>query len=260
MRAILLTTLCLVFWDYSHGQTRFSFGVQAQVGFTNAVEITERNVPFGRIEGHRTLSVPVVGGGLWLAYPLTKRVSMHLGLQYLNTGNVYLIEGQLEDRLTGERSFTFEQRNQFRAHQIQVPFELQLRLGNGRLRPTLSLGLQGTRDYIVDVWSLRKFVDTGPVTECLQKHEADRRSRDKLASYYIQPIASIGVHLNDYLSLQLRRTWIKEVENLNWGGTNPAVEINTSSLFLDNCLHYHHDSLQSSHRAITSLAFSYAFH
>ena len=262
MRAIFLLGFFVSCFSLSYAQRQLSFGVQTQIGFTDGVEVLVDRDPFGSInflDEHSTLAVPLAGGGAWLAYCFSEHVSLRLGLQYVNSGNLYQIKGSIEDQATGEKSFVFEQRNSFRAHQVQAPLELQISIGQRAIRPIISVGVQATHDWITETWGSRTFMDGGRLNNILRQYPEGRDAIGELTSFAIQPIASIGVRLNTHLAVQFRRTWMGAVTNLNRYPDGYEFIVDTNSTFWNNYLSGDFNKMQSSHRGQTSIVFSYEF-
>ena len=128
MRTIFTLTLFSIATSFLLAQSRFSFGVNAQIGLsgkTNGIENQNSFRGTFNYSEERNPLVPVLGAGGWVAYNLSEKMRFQTGLQYANSGNVDLYHSYAEVVRTGERTAEFSNKYHFRVHQLQLPLEIQ---------------------------------------------------------------------------------------------------------------------------------------
>ena len=241
-------------------QSPFSFGINAQLGLSGETKGIERQSDFrGTFDysEERHPLVPVIGAGGWVAYAVNEKVRFQTGLQYVNSGNVDLYHSYAESLSTGQRTSEYTTKYHFRAHQLQLPLEIQLSIGKGKLQPLISLGAQITRDWVGNIYRENPyFIDDEMRTFIWTSLPKDRNEVDAHI-LGVQPVLGFGLHFNDQLSVRLRRTWIGQKQQLNWYENLNPYPIDAPNPIFGWYGASYSQQTESTHRQVTSLEFSY---
>lgn len=219
MRSILTLLCCIFLTSLLMGQTRLSFGLNAQIGLSGKAKVDESSKRFGNTDSYQRSGnhlVGVAGAGLWAAYEISPKLALRSGIQYQSSGNKDFRESYSEDIRTGQITFPSSSAISFRAHQLQVPLELQIRIGQGKMQPTLSFGAQYSYDWIGSIYAESILFQGSDQTEYVNEWTPERREEFSMAKSNIQPVFAVGLRINEQMSVRLRRSWIAQEQTISW--------------------------------------------
>lgn len=197
------------------------------------------------------------GAGLWANYQISKVLGVRSGISYLNSGNRSSFVSYSEMVITGQTTLDYEETIDFRMHQIQVPLELVINPGKGQIRPVFSFGVQFNQAWLNGVFHSNSYSDGPEYTRSWDQDNSTLASRQPIN---IQPIASVGLRLNDQMIVSLRHTWAKEL-TMGWMESGDHdYSIFDPSVGIMTCGIPNFYQTTSSHLQLTSLQFSYCIY
>ncbi|MEL6656590.1 MAG: outer membrane beta-barrel protein [Bacteroidota bacterium] len=260
MRTIFILFLFSIATSFLVAQSHFSFGINAQLGLSGEIngieEQSQSRGSFNYAEERNPL-VPVMGAGGWVAYIANDKVRFQAGLQYVNSGHVDFSRTYSGLVSTGQRTSGYYYEYRFRAHQIQLPFEIQLSIGRGKLRPFVSFGTQLTRDWIGNIYGESPLFIGNEVRTQIRTWSPNKRNEVDTHHLGIQPVFGFGIRLNDQLSVRLRHTWMGREQQIEWYEELEHLQgiVPNPTFGWYGTISNHRTA--SIHRQVTSLEFSY---
>ena len=261
MRIIITLAFFSLTTSSLFAQSRFSFGLNAQLGLSGKANVKESQDFFSGSLYQEDLSnplVPAAGIGGWVEYQSTEKVSFRSGLQYVNTGNIDLRETSNQVLSTGQFTSQSSFQYHFRVHQLQLPLELQIGLGQSQgVKPFLTFGAQLTRDWVRNIYTESDYMfgieSYASRSVWLPEYRLDQNTN----TLGIQAVLGFGVKLNDNMSVRLRHTWQSEERAVEWTEDYSQWEIHTNDPDVIWCGVIGSYSAETMHRRLTSLEFSY---
>lgn len=259
MRFFFLLICCCFLNSILLSQSRFSYGINLQAGLSGKTKKWESHehvdpTNFNTYRSRRHVLVPAAGMGAWVNYTLGKNIFLQSGLQYMNTGNTAANERRSvfqgpPTRVT-YRDYTYS----FRAHQLQLPFEANVELGQGNVRPILALGVQLSYEWFGKIYHEDDIDlddnDRSYVTVWTRK---DREMYD-FRALNLQPFFGFGFRLNEQMTIRLRQVWKFKEETLRWRTANSVPD---DVLFSPIEVPPYRFHTPTTHRKVTTLEITY---
>lgn len=262
MRSLLTLFLYLFMSSFLLGQSKFSFGLNAQVGLSGKAALAEEVDRFGTTDFyHRSGNrlVGVAGGGFWAAYDFSPKIALRSGIQYQSSGSKDYRENYSEDIRTGQILFPSSFSFSFRANQIQVPLEFQIRIGQGKMQPTLSFGAQYSYDWVGSIYAEMSFFQGADQFESLNEWTPERRTGFEMDGSRVQPVLGVGLRINDQMNVRIRRTWAGQSQKVRWRENFDYFEptLSPDDPIVTICGTPYHYQTNSTHRQTTTVEISY---
>jgi len=186
---LLLTTF------YLNAQNKWELGITLGTGLSGwHTQFDNGWLSPGEKKGFRL--APAFTGGLQATYPIAKNLQLRSGLMYQNSASRYtrkvntVAPASVQDR---PRSVT---RNTYRLHQLEIPLQVQWKLGQKLKAPFLNLGI--TTNYILggqrNIYRFtsrndNKERDSLPLNFALAENQSIR--------FFVQPTIGIGWQLSE---------------------------------------------------------------
>lgn len=257
MRTSILLCCILFFAGTMLAQGRWSAGVDAQIAFTgmNKGDANEYDNNTGTVYYNVDENVlqAGAGAGLWAQYQITRGVGLRMGLGYLNSGNKDRNLSYSEVSATGRKTLFSDEFYEFRAHQLQVPIEFVLEPGKANVRMVFSVGAQLNNSWRATIYQEN---DYGNNSYSITSWDNENSSLDNRHQMIVQPVASIGVRINDQMLIRLRHAWAKPAE-LNWYQNYDHYDFSDSPEGVLTCGVGSYYSTTITNQRMTSLQFSY---
>lgn len=256
MRVALLLCFMLLCMSMVFAQSRWSAGIDAQIGFTGLNKGVAHNSDFRGTTffySQKNILLPNAGGGLWAQYQLSTALGFRFGLGYLNSGSSSRELVYTEVINTGQKTLSRDDIYRLRVHQLQMPFELVYKPGKRNVRPYFSLGIQVSRVIRGSIQQEKAYAEGVNLVFTWNKDAI--YYLDKEPWLLIQPIASVGLSINDQMTLRFRYVWAK-AQTLNWlGYYNTTQSFNaTVSTTPSGPREY---NIADTHQQLISLQFNY---
>lgn len=257
MRQFFFLLLLMSFVFHLTAQNRWSFGIDAQVGLTGKTEYLYDDESFSG--GSRYSDIrenrfsPAAGAGAWVQFQITPGLGLRSGMGYLNSGNKDSRMSYSEVLATEQVTLNYATIYEFRVHQLQVPLELTLQAPTGKIKPLLSFGVQLNQEWRGNIH--HKAAVDGDLTYVNNWSKANS-DLDQSPRPFLQPIASIGLSLNDQMSIRLRQTWSIQRE-ISWNQGFHVPEVIDPSTGIIICGVFNSYNTETTHQRLTSLQLVY---
>lgn len=220
MRLFFVLLCCCLLNQFLLSQSRFSYGINIQAGLSGKTKLEESHNSLTTTDTHRSrrhVFVPVVGVGVWGDYMLREKLSVQSGLQYVNSGNTEVHRGYTESRNTSRIISFHDYSYMFRAHQLQLPFEFKLELGQGQLKPVFSLGAQLSYEWLGTIYKENNAnVDEDNRVD-VTVWSRETRTMIDYRPLNLQPFIGFGFRLNEQMLVRLRHSWKFGEQVVRWG-------------------------------------------